>query len=967
MKTSRPLRLLTQSVLLLVAITLLANRLPAQSTKRAENDERDKPPIQAPSAPVKPVQNQNRVPDQEQPADSIVSDLGVQNAPVIIAAEAHAGNPYGIGLVSFRMRSGDELIDRTSAILLEEANRRVFYPVITRTAFRTFMQNVAGIGEDHPDDVHNVWFLFKGDEPLDLVLQGSGETKIQVPVEYARSRRYDRYVRQWWQGFTRATSTQIEAGDYPPIVETYLTSMLGNRLGLTVPKQLKGKPDPLFQTFELLFNAESIRLEAIEKSMLLGIDQSEANQPVPTPIQWTPLIVSDLPKDIEIEPIASCVPEECFYLRFGTWQNQVWMQRLMEEYGGNLGRMVQLRGFEYKIQSKFLDQLAIESTDFDQLLGGNLIDDVAVIGSDTYFDDGSAVGVMLHAKDSRLLRGNLASKRNKFVRANKKLGVTLEAVQIGDAMAELLSTPDNRYRSFYVISGDCHLVTTSRKIAERFLEAAQGIGSLGESDEFRFARYNMPLDREDTVFVYASTRFFQQLLTPEYQIELRRRNQIITDMMMLEMAKLVANSEHVPADDSGDLIKTGLLPEGFGFRADAGSFQSAGNTWVDSIRGRRGFFIPIPDLELKSVTADESSWFRGRAAFFSQSIRSLDPMVIAIKRYDFEKKIERVVFDARLAPFGEKKYGWLMSMLGPPLKHEIEASPNDVARLQASIQGGWAYPDIPAHQVFAAVQDELDPRLDLSPTSFFRAVETIKAMPGYVGAWPSPGYLDWLPALGAQPDPLGYTYSRILQLWRLQWEGYSILAFDRERLERLKPDLRVVETERPAQIRLLVKDLVGSQLNAWFNSMDYRRSWQTSIANVRFFNLLTQQFGIPPEVARITAERLLDVDLVCSLDGDYEITELPSGRKLWYSNVWPSFARPLLPADYSAPLLKWFRGLEVEVIKTETQFSVHGFLDIERQTSGTKLPSFEMFGGFGGLFGGSDSKKVQPSRPKEKK
>jgi hypothetical protein len=667
-----------------------------------------------------------------------------------------------------------------------------------------------------------------------------------------------------------------------------------------------------------------------------------------------------------VEPIAMCVPEECFYLRFGTWENQVWMQRLMEEYGGNLGRMVQLRGFEYKIQSKFLDQLAIESTDFDQLFGGKLIDDVAVIGYDPYFDDGSAVGVLLHAKDTRLLRGNLSSKRNKFVRANKDKGVTLEAVQIGESVADLLSTPDNRYRSFYVVSGDCHLITTSRKIAERFLESANGIRSLGKSDEFRYARYNLPCDREDTVFVYASTRFFQQLLTPEYQIELRRRNRTITDMMMLDLAKMVAENEGRHASDSTDLVQNGYLPLGFGFRPDNSRFRTEGKTWIDSRRGRRGFFIPIPDIDLQAVTADESAWFRNRAAFFSQSIRSLDPMVIAVKRYDFEGKIERVVFDAHLAPFGEKKYGWLMSMLGPPIRQEIEASRNDVARFQASIQGGWAFPEIPAHQVFAAVQDEADSNMTTPPTSSLRFFETMRTMPGYVGAWPSPGYLNWFPALGAQPDSQGFTYSRLLKLWRLQWEGFSVVAFDRNRLEALKPDLKVVDSVRPAQVRLQVKDLVGSNLNEWFNSMDYRRSWQTSIANVRFFNLLTQQFRVPPETARQTVERMLDVALVCSLDGEYKVAELASGRKLWYSTAWPSFSNPEMPPDYCAPILKWFRGLEVEITKTETQFSVHGFLDIERQ-SGSSLPSFDMFGGFGGLFGGNDSKKVQRSQPKDEK
>ncbi len=865
-------------------------------------------------------------------------------------------SPMALVALHFDLQSGDELIDRTGAVLLGDRENRVLYPVVTRTAFATFIQNVSGRRGGEPSDVHNIWFLFKGEQPLELTLSGSGETDFQVPVQFARTRQYNRYVKQWWQAFAKATAEQIEASDYPPIVETYLGLMIGRRLGLVLPDRFEGRRDPLMQTLELLFSAETIRLETIRDSMTVGVDQSAANQPIPQPIQWTPLVVTDLPDDVEIEPLAYCVPEECFYLRFGTWENQLWLQRLMEEFGGDLGRMIQLRGFKYKIQSKFLNQLAIQSNEWDKLFGGSLIDDVAVIGADTYFDDGAAVGVLLHAKDSRKLKNNLLAKRNKFVQDNLEIGARLEAIQIGDETVELLSTPDNRYRSFYVVAGDCHLMTTSRKIAERFLEASSGVRSLGRSAEYRFARYNMPLSREDTVFVYLSSRFFQELLTPQHQIELRRRNQIIADIMLLEMASMVAENEGVSAADRQRMIQEGYLPVGFGSRSDGGYVEPTGQTWIDSIRGRRGFFQPIADVPVNSVTPAEADWYRNRAAFFAQSIKSMDPMFIAIKRYQLEDKIERVVYDARIAPIGEEKYSWLLSMLGPPVTREIAPSPKDIIRLQVSMQGGINNPKVPPHQIFAAVQDELDANVDLRARSFLRMMETMREAPGYIGAWPTPGYLDWLPALGGEPNSQGYTYSRLLKLWRLQWNGFSVLSFDQQRLERLKPHLNIVESERPAQVRLVVGNLANSDLNAWANAVNYRRSWQTSIANVRFLNLLTQQFRISPQMARQTAERMLDVELVCSLGGEYELARLPSGRLLWFSDAWPSFSQPALPADHSAPLLTWFRGLELEVIKGETQYSAHGFLDIERRELESSLPSFDLFGGFGNLFGSQKPK-----------
>ena len=117
--------------------------------------------------------------------------------------------------------------------------------------------------------------------------------------------------------------------------------------------------------------------------------------------------------------------------------------------------------------------------------------------------------------------------------------------------------------------------------------------------------------------------------------------------------------------------------------------------------------------------------------------------------------------------------------------------------------------------------------------------------------------------------------------------------------------------------------------------------------------MLVQQFGIDPESAMEIAERMLNVDLVCSLGGKYELTTLPSGRKIWRSTAWPAFDTPQLPADYVAPVLKWFRGLNIEAIRDEGQFSFHGYIDIQRSGGKKKkLPSFNMFKGFGNVLGG---------------
>ena len=102
--------------------------------------------------------------------------------------------------------------------------------------------------------------------------------------------------------------------------------------------------------------------------------------------------------------------------------------------------------------------------------------------------------------------------------------------------------------------------------------------------------------------------------------------------------------------------------------------------------------------------------------------------------------------------------------------------------------------------------------------------------------------------------------------------------------------------------------------------------------------------------------------------GDYALYELASGRTIWGSTRWPSFSSPELPPNYKSPFLNWFRGAELEISKTDFQFSLHGFLDIGRKEADSmlKLPSLDMFKGFGDLFGAGGNQTPNEQKPKQK-
>jgi hypothetical protein len=321
---------------------------------------------------------------------------------------------------------------------------------------------------------------------------------------------------------------------------------------------------------------------------------------------------------------------------------------------------------------------------------------------------------------------------------------------------------------------------------------------------------------------------------------------------------------------------------------------------------------------------------------------------------------ERLVIDAHVSPFAEEKYGWITSLLGPPTRVRIQPAPGDVVTVQAVVKGGLLLPDIPLHHLFLGVQDN-EPLTDLPPPGFLRALAILQTTPGYLGAWPKPGFLDLLPfELGGRTtDSFGYSQLPF-GVWRRQWDAFSALAFDPKLLAFVTPHLKPLEADNEAQIRIHVADLSQAKLRSWVNSLNYSRAYQASLGNAKLLHALSQQLGVPRDQALLVAEQLLDAKLVCTLEGEYGLNEHPGQIALWESTEWPNARQIARPADYQAPLLEWFRGLDSELTKYGDRLVVHSELDLQRKPTepSVQLPFFNLFGG-----GAKAAPKTPPAAP----
>lgn len=950
--------------------------------------------------------------------------LIAQPGPQLAPSMAVYGTPFGV--VSLEVPLPPQASVDGLRILVSDEENRLFYPA-------TFVRSVevkdpppplpgrlrpgglidrvrSAIRSDNSRRVPvavTVTALFRGEGPLKVQLLGDINQRILVEPINARTDinaglpggQHAVLLGQWWKNYNDQSQRVRRSGDHPLLMHDYLSAMLAHRLQLpwpivpTDPDEAKAAAnkklaEPL-GTLALLSAIEPLRDEILQQTLTKPTHEALANEQLPAAPTWAPTLLPPVPADIPVEDLATHVPPECFYLRFGSFANYLWFQDLSARNGGDLAQIVLVRGFNYETSRRMERMLNTRMSAVAKMFGDQVISDMAIIGRDMYMKEGASLGVLFYSKNRGLLMSSMESERKQAV--GTVAGATLQNIEIVGQKVTLLSTPDNSVRSFLVSHGDYVFLTSSRHLAERFLQVATDGKSLASLDSFRWARQWMPEANGYSVFGYFSPDFFHGLVDPAYQVELRRRLEAIAHIEVAEVATLAAKAEGIEPNVP-EMMAAGLLPEWFDSRADGSRTLRSADKWIDSRRGARGSFLPIVDVEVENVNATERERVERLTRFYQSQWQQMDPMLVGLRRFKAEgdPMAERVSIEAYVAPFAKEKYGWVGDMLAPAAPVAISLPLEDIASVQLLMNGSTPLtaPRLPYH-LFAGVKDMLPP----SPgdtKGLIKTFRALKATPGYLGAYPQPGYLDQLP-LGfgvARPDILGISRS-LIGLYRWQEAGFSALSFDRSILEGVRAVVQPVRADDSAQVRVRIRNLEGSLISSWVNDQWYERASRASHGNAELMDSMVQQLKIPGPQALSTAERMLDVKLNCPLGGQFTFTTLnggsqpagPSASGWWTSSAWAgeqlqSDGTVGPPPDYIAPWLRWFRGVELHLTQFPDRLAVVGTLETHRQplppeAKGTEekltLPSmnFDLFQLPLKMFGGSEEK--QPPKPQTRK
>ncbi len=887
-----------------------------------------------------------------------------------IRAEALSGDGFGVGRITIDLPSGGSSVPwGDDRFAIAESQGRVLYPVIENKAVRRLLRNFLGI--DQPLKM-TFYFLFRGDEPLDITVYAPTPQRVTIRPD-RRSKDYDKLLDDWWDTTVSHYKQVFREAEYPIAVDNFVTATWARRLGREMPEpgmyliQKFQWGDPWIS--QLTAN-DSYRAN-VERDLLLGRVGVGEKADLALPSPRSPLALSAPTEAVEIEQMASHIPQECFYLRFGAYPNYLWFRDFLQHWQGDLANMIVLQSVSRDNSQRFQEQIAIKDTSIARVMGPKVIQDVAFMGFDFYLRDGAAMGILFQAKNNLLLGRNFSEQRRAAMADHPN--ATEQTLKIAGHDVSFISTPDNHLRSFYAVDGDFHLITTSRRLVERFYEAGAGRESLATATEFQQARAALPLSRGDTIFLYASAAFLDHLAGPAYRIELDRRLRSLGEMRALELARLAAKAEESDAKSVTELIAADLLPRGFGERADGSTLVETDTGARDSVRGSVGWFVPIADMPVEKVTRSEVARYAKIEQGIQSQVGRFAPLTCALRRdaATDAKSWDHIKADVRIAPYSQTRLVKWAGFLAPPQTMRVAPITGDIVSAEVNV----AALGEPVH-LFGGLRDFRPPMIvrqgEVAPEGTMS-----QFLRGYVGTWPKPHFFDHIFGSPTTPfDDQGIARNnRLFDLWLRRADDFFLFSFKRDVLMEVGPQLVMVEAERPAQLRLHIDDLSNKQIATAVSGIGYMRVRATSASGARFMNSLTRQLHVEPAEARTVAEQIVGGKFDCPLGGDYELLDVgEGGRQLWATTATPPANRFLLteiPADYVMPLMNWFRGLSLDMASDPNALMLHADLDMVHQDitpeadesgNGFTLPSIsKLLGGWGS----SDEKEKKDAPPQK--
>ncbi len=895
---------------------------------------------------------------------------------------AAAGKPYGVGQVEFPLSLALEKgWHSDQGVKVVCSNCKIWLTACSRVT------NPVAAAADDPSEARpsteslHIYFLYSGENPGAAEVQISGKPCVKVQSDVSDVP-HAQLMQRWWKAL------RDQQSGIPPAIQDLTSdflSAIGKHLRVSSRPQPFSKKEGVStlekhfeRTLGMLLGFESVRLAMMIDDKAETAGPGPAIHPLPNPVNVIgQRLPASAPLSNDIEPIASLVPNDCFYLRCGSINNYMWLRRFLIGWGGSLDEIVTNTILDTDVRSRIEDQLGINSKAL--LDADSSVNDLAIIGSDVFFDEGAGLGVLIEAKqgEEAKLEAIIYQQR---AEKGKLLGAMQHADTIENHRASLFRTPDNRMRSFYARRGRYLLVTNSQAILTSVLRPQAAARSLSNLQEYRYA-VATKRPANSGITLYLSDPFIRRIASPAFRIELGRRRASAEDCRQLEVAALVAKALGKRWDSKHSLVEENFLPENFGIRPDGSQVDLRSGGALDSMRGKAGTFIPVADVAVTRANQDEVSAYTKFSQRYRAEWPSMDPVLVSIASANIGENMDRVELKIHITPYARNEYSFLTQYLSQASPQHATLSHNELmgvsARLRTQAGNVLAYigirdTNIPGRIVQGELQRTDGRSMSFATQQSFAAVspsgiDGLQAISGLMRnlqnrkAETSPG--------NPLPTPLSifnfnpYSMGRIptsaelmiltgehlvkgllgiTQLNSIYEDGqWSIYGGSAELRQEVRNSLVLQELDQPSQLLLQVRDVSRSEIAPYLNAFSFCQSRKQSAAIASWLNAWSSGLQTDPGTFRKDVEHALHGELHCPLGGEFTLDEPPTH---WTSTKWeqaPLATVDHVPAEYQFPFLQWLKGVELKFNLASASLNSDVVLDVSRANN-SGSPSFEL-------------------------
>lgn len=309
-------------------------------------------------------------------------------------------------------------------------------------------------------------------------------------------------------------------------------------------------------------------------------------------INWKPLLRDE---PTELDALAHLIPEDQYAVFLPNFASAL---KLIDQ-GQSLAKPM-VQWFEpasrrTDVADFYQHQLGLPINFVTRQLGGQLIDEIALTGSDPYFRTGTDLAVLLKSNSATTLH---ASLKTQIVTSAIQDDLTQSTIRIAGRTVFANVTTDRRISSYLVRVDDTVIVSNSLAQVERILSTAdEETASMGVLDEYKFFRQRYQKNnRDETALVIVTDAAIRKWCGPKWRISASRRTlarAVLADQTAVHLESLL----------DGDSPQSAIEPDASVY--DAGRMTLTSRAVVSDTFGTMQFQTPILEMDLRTATKSE--------------------------------------------------------------------------------------------------------------------------------------------------------------------------------------------------------------------------------------------------------------------------------------------------------------------------------------------------------------------------